>query len=174
MLDRAADAEREIQFRRNGLAGTANLALHGEPAFVANRTRGRELRAHGPGQCFGLSYVFRDLDAAADGNDERRLGEVDGGFRFLEKFERLGADIAGIQIHRCVVNRGFAAWMRSKLIGAKRAGLERDEPGSGAGESDIGRGFALEHLTDEDELAAFATEAYAVANHAHAEHGGEL
>src|SRR5262249_4655381 len=90
------------------------------------------------------------------------------------KLERLGADIAGMQIHRCIVNRGFAAGMRSKLIGAKRAGLERNEPRSGAGESDIGRGFALEHLTDEDELATFAAAADAVANHALAEHGGEF
>src|ERR1051325_400613 len=45
MLNGAADAKREVEFRRNGLAGAANLALHGEPAFVADGARGSNFRA---------------------------------------------------------------------------------------------------------------------------------
>src|SRR5437773_1261039 len=39
VLNRPADAESKIELRGDGLAGAADLALHGEPAFIANRTR---------------------------------------------------------------------------------------------------------------------------------------
>src|SRR5262245_12712265 len=37
VLDGAADAKRQIKLRSDSLARAADLALHGEPAFVANR-----------------------------------------------------------------------------------------------------------------------------------------
>ena len=39
---------------------------------------------------------------------------------------------------------------------------------------DVGGGFALEHLADEDEVAVFVAVADAVADHAFAERRGEL
>ena len=45
VLDRAGDPERDVQLRRHGLPGTADLALHGQPAGVADGTRGRQLGA---------------------------------------------------------------------------------------------------------------------------------
>src|SRR5262245_25983149 len=45
MLNRARDAERDIELRRDGLPGAADLPLHREPAGVADRTRRRDLGA---------------------------------------------------------------------------------------------------------------------------------
>src|SRR6266705_7204181 len=36
MLNGAADAERKIELRRDSLAVTSNLAVHGKPAFIAD------------------------------------------------------------------------------------------------------------------------------------------
>src|SRR5258707_6632748 len=46
VLNGAADSERQVQFWRDGLAGAADLALHWQPAFIANRPRSSNLRAH--------------------------------------------------------------------------------------------------------------------------------
>ena len=54
VLDGAADAEREVELGRDGLAGAADLALHGEPAFVADRARGGDFAAESFGERFGL------------------------------------------------------------------------------------------------------------------------
>src|SRR2546430_14823879 len=89
MLNGAADAKREIEFWRDGLAGAANLALHGKPAFIANGARRGNFRAKSFRKRFRLRNVFGSFDAAADGNNERRLSEVDRGFGFLEKLQRL-------------------------------------------------------------------------------------
>ena len=40
MLDGSADADGEVEFGCDGLAGAADLALHGEPAIVTDGTRG--------------------------------------------------------------------------------------------------------------------------------------
>src|SRR5262249_41052778 len=80
MLDCAADTQRKIKFRGDGLAGAADLALHGEPAFVADGTRGGNFRAQSLGDGFCLGNVFRSLDATTDSDDERGLGEVNCGF----------------------------------------------------------------------------------------------
>src|SRR5258708_11278690 len=64
--------------------------------------------------------------------------------------------------------------MSSELISAESARLKRCEPRSGAGECNIGSGLALKHLADEDQLAAFATETDAIADHSLSEHGREF
>jgi hypothetical protein len=61
------------------------LALHGEPAFVADGARGGDFSAEGFGESFGLGNIFRCFDAAADGDDDGGLREVDGGFGFFEE-----------------------------------------------------------------------------------------
>ena len=174
VLDGAADTEREIEFWGDSLAGAADLALHGEPAFVADGTRGRDFSAEGFGEGFGLGDVFGGFDAAADGDDDGGLREVDGGFGFLEKIEGLGADLLGFEIDGDFIYWSLAAGMRGEEIGAEGAGLEGGKPRGGALEGDIGGGFALEHLADEDEFAGFVAVADAVADHAFAERSCEF
>ena len=68
VLDRAGDAEREVQLRRDGLAGAADLALHRQPAGVADRPRRGELGAERLGellrerQMFSCSLMPRPTD----------------------------------------------------------------------------------------------------------------
>ncbi len=50
-------------------------------------------------------------------------------------------------------------------IGAESAGLEGGDPRGVAGEDDIRRGAALEHLADENQFAVFVAVADAIANH---------
>ena len=50
VLDGAGDAEREVQLRRDGLPGAADLPLHRQPAGVADRPRRRELGAERVGE----------------------------------------------------------------------------------------------------------------------------
>ena len=57
------------------------------------------------------------------------------------------------------------------FIAAEGAVLESDEPWSFAGEADVGREFALEHLASEQKLLAFFLEADAIADDG-ASHGG--
>src|SRR5580704_13539433 len=73
VLDGAADAEREIEFWCDGLAGAPDLAFHRKPAFIADRARGGDLSAERFGDGFGLRNIFGRLDAAANGDDERSL-----------------------------------------------------------------------------------------------------
>src|SRR6516165_9481562 len=174
VLDRAADAEREIKLWGDGLAGAADLALHGDPAFITNGTRSGDFRAKGFRKCLRLRDIFRRLDAAANGDDERRLREVYGGFGFLEKLKRLGANLCGAQRDRDGVHGSFARRMRGKQVRAESARLKRSEPRRGAGKSDVGGGFALEHLAHEDQLAAFVAITDAIADHAFAHHGSKL
>src|SRR3989441_12466048 len=53
VLDGAADAEGKIELGRDGLAGAANLALHGKPAFIADGPGGGDFAADGFGELLG-------------------------------------------------------------------------------------------------------------------------
>src|SRR4051794_32797397 len=55
MLDCAGDPERDVELRRNRLAGTANLAIHREPARIADRAGRGHFRPH------RLRKLLRDL-----------------------------------------------------------------------------------------------------------------
>src|SRR5579859_3035366 len=59
-------------------------------------------------------------------------------------------------------------------ICAKRAGLKRREPRTRAEKRNVGNGFALKHLADENEFAALVAIADAIADHSLAEHCGEF
>ena len=125
VLDGAADAEREIELGRDGLAGAADLAVHGEPAFVADGARGADFAAHELREFFGEGNIFRRFDAAADGNEDGRLREVDGLLGFAEKVERLGADLLWLQIHADGFYGRCAAGMFGGEVGAEGAWLGR-------------------------------------------------
>src|SRR6266852_7071233 len=53
VLDGAADSQSQVKFGGDGLAGAADLAIHGQPAGVADRTRGGQLSAERIGELFG-------------------------------------------------------------------------------------------------------------------------
>src|SRR5439155_10221926 len=163
--------------------GAADLALHGEPAFVANGTRCGDFTTQRFRERFGLWNILGRFDAAADGNNERRLRQVHGGFRFLEEIERLGANLRRAQRYGHGIYGRFPRGMRSEQISTKRSRLKRGEPRGSSGKRDIRSGFALEHLTHENELATFVVGRFAaalesvtnaVADHAFAEHGREF
>src|SRR5205823_10678672 len=88
-----ANAEREIKFWRDGLARTADLAFHREPAFIADGARGGDFRPKCFRERFRLRNVFPSFDAAANGDNKRCLREVDGGFGLFEQLHRLRANL---------------------------------------------------------------------------------
>ncbi len=147
--------KREIEFGRDGLAGAADLAVHGEPAFVADGARGADFAAHQFREFFGERNIFRGFDAAAYGDQDGRLREVHGLLGFAEQIERLGADLFWFQFHAYGFYGRCAAGMFGGEVGAEGAGLEGSDPGGFAGEDDVGGGAALKHLADEDEFVRF-------------------
>ncbi len=173
VLNGAADAEREIKLGRDRLARRADLAVHGEPAGVADGARGRQFAAERLGELLGHLDVFLLFDAAADGDDDFGLREIDGLLGFLEDFLRLVANDAignfdADGFDRSCARSGFG------LVSAKSSVLERGKPGSVAGEADVGGELALEHLAGEDQLSVFVFEADAVADDGASHGGGEL
>src|ERR1700735_395300 len=150
VLDCSADSEREIKFGCDGLSRAADLAVHGEPAFVANGARGANFSADEFGEFFDHGDIFRSFDAAADRNQNGSLCEVDGLFRFAEKLQRLCSDLFRLQINGDGFYRSFAAGVLCGKVGAECAGLKSCDPGSVAGEYDVSVGAALKHLADED------------------------
>ena len=70
MLDGSGDADGEIELGRDGLAGAADLALHGKPAVVADGARGGEFGAERLGELLDERDVLLLADAAADGDDD--------------------------------------------------------------------------------------------------------
>src|SRR5947207_12914040 len=58
MLNRAADAQRQIQLWRNRLSRAADLPLHGETALIANRPRRVNLASPGLHQYLRHTNIF--------------------------------------------------------------------------------------------------------------------
>src|SRR5258708_17389110 len=173
VLNRAADAEREIQLGCNRLAGGTDLAVHGKPAIVADRTRGGEIGAECVGQLLGDFDVFLFFDAAAYGHDHFGLGEVDGLLGFFKYFLRLVSHHAVGDIDFYRFNRGGTCAVLS-LVFAKRAVLKCCEPRSIARKADVGGQLALKHLPSKKQLAVFVLETDAVADDGASHGGGEV
>ena len=173
MLNGAGDSEREIKFGGDGLAGGADLAIHGEPAGIANRARGGEFSAQSFGQLLGDVDVFLFLDAAAHGDNDLGLGQIDGLLGFLEDFLRLVADdaVGDVDCHR--FDRSWAGACLD-FIAAERAVLESDEPGGLAGKADVGDELALKHLAGEEEFLPFFLIANSIADNRAMQRGGKL
>src|SRR5260370_965679 len=70
--------------------------------------------------------------------------------------------------------RRFPRGMYREQIRAKRTRLERCEPRCCTSKRDVGRGFSLKHLPNENEFAALEFVADAVADHAFAQHRRQL
>ena len=76
VLDRPGDAQRDVQLRRHGLAGLADLELARVVAGVHRGTRGADGRAQRVGQFLDHAEVLGAADTAATGDDDRGLGEL--------------------------------------------------------------------------------------------------
>lgn len=77
MLNRARDAHRNIQLRRNDLARLSDLERVVRVPGVDRRARGADRGAEGVGEGDdGLVKGVLGLDAAAAGDDDGRGGEV--------------------------------------------------------------------------------------------------
>src|SRR4029078_1134441 len=84
--------------RRAGLPGPADLAIHRQPAGVADRTRRGQLRAHRLRELPRELQVLLPLDPAPDRDDALRLREIDGCLRLLER-------CLGLLPDRCRIDR---------------------------------------------------------------------
>src|SRR5437899_10308982 len=68
VLDGAGDSDCDVDLGRDGLAGAADLALHGEPAAIANGARGGKLGAQGVGEFLNNRDIVLLFDAATHGD----------------------------------------------------------------------------------------------------------
>ena len=85
MLDRAGDAERDIELRRNGLPRAAHLPLHRQPSGVADRPRRGNFGAQRRGKLLSDPEIRLVLDAAADRDDPFGLRQIHGLLRLLKR-----------------------------------------------------------------------------------------
>ena len=83
MLDRAGDAERDVELRRDGLAGLADLRRVRVPAGVDDRTRRADRAAERLRELLGEREVLGRAETAAAGDDDVRVLDR-GAARLLE------------------------------------------------------------------------------------------
>ena len=76
VLDGPGDARRDVQLRRDGLAGLADLELVRVPAGVGGGAGGADGRAERVGQLLDDRELLGRADAPATGDHDRRLGEL--------------------------------------------------------------------------------------------------
>src|SRR5262249_31547812 len=95
VLNRARDADCDVELRRYGLAGASNLSVHRKPRVVADRTRGGDVGFERRRELLDDGDVLLALDAAPDRYDDLRLSEIDRLFGLAEEFERHCSDLIG-------------------------------------------------------------------------------
>ena len=74
MLDRAGNADRDIKFGGNDLAGLADLVIIGDKAGVDRGARGPDRGTELVGDLFEQMEIVARLHAAAAGDDNPRAG----------------------------------------------------------------------------------------------------
>src|SRR6266540_4295454 len=127
VLDGAADAQRKIEVRIHGLAARSDLPLHGQPARVADGTRGRQLSAHRLGQRLCDRDVLLLFDAPPDRDDDSSLRQVHRLPRLAERGFGPGAHLA----NRCAHPLYWGSTRpQLRRIGAISTALEARKPGS--------------------------------------------
>src|SRR4051794_25281894 len=92
VLDRARDAGREVELRRDGLARLADLPGVRVPAGVDHRAGGRHggVAAEGAGQRLELLEALGLAEAAAAGHEDLGVLDVDVGAALLAALDHLG------------------------------------------------------------------------------------
>src|SRR5258707_2890741 len=128
MLDGAADADSQVKFGRNRLAGAADLAVHGQPAGIAYGTRRGNLSAQRVRERLGQLDVLLFFDAAAHGDNNLGLGKIDGLLGFLERIFGLVADhtVGDLRVHRLDWGGGRAGL---SVVGPQSARLKTEAGG---------------------------------------------
>src|SRR6266568_582501 len=150
MLNRSADSEREIQLGRDSLSRRPDLAVHWQPAGIADGTRRCQITSQRIGQLLGDLDVFLLFDPAAHCHNDLGLCEIHGLLGLLENFLWLVADgtVGDLNAHRLNRRRAGSSF---SLVAAKRAILEGRKPWSITSEAHVGRQLALKHLPREKE-----------------------
>ena len=97
MLNGAGDAAGDVQVRGNNLSRLADLIRLGSPAGVDGRAGCAHRCTENSGQFFDDDVVFRPLHAAAAGNDDVGLGQIDLAARILLDLENLGLQLGRIE-----------------------------------------------------------------------------
>ena len=94
VLDRAADAGRDVELRPHGLAGLADLPIGLDPAGLHHRSGAADLGPEHPRQVPDQLEVVGLLQALAAGHDDVRVGQVDGvAVGVGDEVEQLGDDV---------------------------------------------------------------------------------
>ena len=99
----------------------------------------------------GQFDVLLLLDAAADGDNDLRLREIDGLLGFLEGSSGW-LRWTPSAILAFTVSTGAAACAGFSFVATESARLECHEMRRGAGKGDVGGELALEHLPGKDQL----------------------
>ena len=86
MLDLAADAAGDVKLRADGLAGLADLMKSRDPVGIHGRARRAHAGADGLGQFADHGEILRLLHAAAAGDDDVGLGQIDRALDFRHEF----------------------------------------------------------------------------------------
>ena len=114
VLDRAGDARREVQLRRDRLAGLADLRRVGVPAGVDHRARGGDgaLPPNAAGELLGQLEALGLAEAATAGDEDVGALDVD-----------VGAALFAARDHRRLL--GLRAQLEAELLhgGVAGAGL---------------------------------------------------
>ena len=117
VLDRARDAGRQVELRRDGLAGLADLARVREPAGVDDRAGGGDGAAERRGQLVELLEAVGVAKAAAARHEHVGVLDVDVGAALLAALDHRGLQRVRRELDLHVLDRGGA--------GARLGGLER-------------------------------------------------
>src|SRR5438552_6895514 len=164
MLNRSADPECQIELGRNRLTRRPDLAVHGQPARVADEPRCRKLSTQNFRKPLGNLDILLFFNSTPDSDDNFSLRKINRLLGFLEDLVRFIANdvVANLHVdgfHRCGTRARF------DLIPAKRAILKRHEPRRITSKAHIGGQFALEHLAGKNQLIAVFLIANAVADY---------
>src|SRR3954464_15315870 len=116
VLDGAGDAGGQVELRRDRLAGLADLPGVREPARVHHGARGGHRAAHGTGELLEHLEALGLAEAAAAGDQDVGVLDVDVGAALLAALDHLGARREVLEVDLHVLDRGVAAGL---------AGLER-------------------------------------------------
>ena len=166
MLNGAGDAHRQVQLGRYRLAGTADLALHGKPAGVADGPGRGQFATQRIGQPLHQGDIVGLFNSTPHGHDDLGGGQIHRALRFAEQIPRRGANLRGRDLGPHHLD---ACGPGGHLVGPVRARLQGCELRPLAGEAVIRAHFSLEKLPHENHRAVVD----AVRNHVADGHAAE-
>src|SRR3954453_1396839 len=113
VLDRAGDAGGQVELRRDGLAGLADLGGVGVPAGVDHGARGGDggVASEGLGQRVGELEALRLAEPTAPGDQDVGALDVHVGAALLAALDHLGLGRPGRQLDLDVLDRRGGGWV---------------------------------------------------------------